>query len=312
MPLTATTRRFNPARAIDGAVQFLRTYLETSSQQRFIIGLSGGIDSAVVAFLAVRAVDPASVSLVSMPYGLRAPSKYAPSTAASLRDAILVSEALPGTQFFVDDIASMVDAHATASAEIAAAFARGDTAGAFRDPWPTITTAADAAVLGNIKARTRAVRLRMWANMYRGLVLGTENATEHWCGYFTIGGDEESDIEVLQPFTKGEVRALARELGVPDAILIKAPSADLWAGQTDESELGFTYVEADAVVDALDQCGAGQISLDAVLTQPGLAADAQRLSGLALDRFDAVAARIRATRFKRGHRPTFDGGECRR
>ncbi|HEY9228365.1 MAG TPA: NAD(+) synthase, partial [Gemmatimonadaceae bacterium] len=268
-------------------------------------------DSAVVACLAARAVGANKLLLVAMPYGLHNASQHAPSTEASLRDAILVHQALPGSTFIVDDISTMVDAHAAASSALAIALQRQDPE-TYRNPWPTITDAADAPVLGNLKARTRAVRLRMWANMYRGLVLGTENATEHWCGYFTIGGDEESDIEVLPPFTKCEVRAMARALGVPEPILTKAPSADLWVGQTDEEELGFTYDEADAVVASLEVIGAGKLSVDAVLTNPELTADAQRASLLSTDRFDAVVERIRATHFKRGHRPTFDGGDCRR
>jgi NAD+ synthase len=305
-PLTPFARPFSPSVAIEGAVEFLRTYLESSGQNRYVIGVSGGIDSAVVAFLAHRAVGGQRLLLVAMPYGLRNASRYAPSTEASLQDATLVHEALEGSTFVIDDITTMVDAHAAASVAIATDLERSGLS-VYRNPWPTITDVCDAPILGNLKARTRAVRLRMWANMYRGLVLGTENATEHWCGYFTIGGDEESDIEVLPRFTKGEVRAMADALGVPRSILSKAPSADLWAGQTDEDELGFTYDEADAVVAGIDMIGGGELSVDAVLTDDALTAEALRISQLPSDRFHAVVARIQATRFKRAHRPTFDG-----
>jgi NAD+ synthase len=304
-PLTPFARPFDPATAIEGAVDFLRTYLESSSQNRYVIGVSGGIDSALVAFLAERAVGGDRLLLVAMPYGLRSASQYGPSSEASLHDATLVHEALRGSTFIVDDITAMVDAHAAAGVAIARDLER-NAPHVYRDPWPTITDASDAPVLGNLKARTRAVRLRMWANMYRGLVLGTENATEHWCGYFTIGGDEESDIEVLPRFTKGEVRAMAAAIGVPHSILSKAPSADLWVGQTDEDELGFTYDEADAVVASIETIGGQELSVDAVLTKPVLTAEALRISQLPSDRFHAVVARIQATRFKRAHRPTFD------
>jgi NAD+ synthase len=305
-PLTPFVRTFYPTRSIEGAIEFLRTYLESSGQSRYVIGVSGGVDSAVVAFLAERAVGADRLLLVAMPYGLRNASQYAPSSEASLADATLVHEALPGSTFIVDDITAMVDAHA--SAGIAIARDLGSRApNVYRDPWPTITDPCDAPVLGNLKARTRATRLRMWANTYRGLVLGTENATEHWCGYFTIGGDEESDIEVLPRFTKREVRGMGEMLRVPRSILFKAPSADLWAGQTDEDELGFTYDEADAVVAAIEMVGGEERSVDAVLTDSVLTAEALRVSRLRSDRFHAVAARIQATRFKRAHRPTFGG-----
>ena len=104
-------------------------------------------------------------------------------------------------------------------------------------------------VLGNTKARVRAVLLRGMANKDpQTLVLGTENRTEHFLGYFTIGGDEQSDIEVLSPYYKTEVRSMAQMLGVPQRIIDKAPSADLWDGQTDEGELGMTYEQADIVL----------------------------------------------------------------
>src|SRR6187551_3013462 len=96
-PLSPFARPFDPAAAIEGAVEFLRNYLESSGQSRYVIGLSGGIDSALVAFHAERAVGADRLLLVSMPYGLRSASQYAPSSEASLHDATLVHEALPGS-----------------------------------------------------------------------------------------------------------------------------------------------------------------------------------------------------------------------
>jgi len=141
--------------------------------------------------------------------------------------------------------------------------------------------------------------LRGIANQYKGLVLGTENFTEHMLGYFTIGGDEESDIEVLSPFVKQEVRALARALGVPQAILDKAPSADLWTGHTDEGELGVSYPEMDLVVLARQRLAdpASPAAYDDLSSTTGLPAPVVR----------RVLDRIAGTAFKRASKPSFAG-----
>jgi NAD+ synthase len=173
----------------------------------------------------------------------------------------------------------------------------------FTDCWAEIESADNAPILGNLKARSRAVVLRGIANQYKGLVLGTENFTEHMVGYFTIGGDEESDIEVLSPFVKQEVRVLARALGVPQAILDKAPSADLWTGHTDEGELGVSYADMDLVIVA------GQ-GLDDPTGQQAYA-DLPKTTGLPEPVVRRVLDRIRSTAFKRAKKPTFAGSFAR-
>jgi NAD+ synthase len=288
-------RGFDVQANIDAASAFLRDYLASSGQQRYVTGLSGGIDSAVVAFLAARAVGVERMVLVRMPYGLAAESRHPSSTPTSLADAQQVIDALAGVPNVTVDIAPMVDAAAASLAAGARALSRWGLA----DRWPEIDAPVNAPVLGNLKARSRAVVLRGIANQYEGLVLGTENFTEHMVGYFTIGGDEESDIEVLSPFVKREVRGLARALGVPQAILDKAPSADLWTGHTDEGELGVTYEEMDLVISA------GQRFED--ITGPAAYRDLPATTGLPADVVHRVLDRIAATRFKRAAKPTFGG-----
>ncbi|MEO6528415.1 MAG: NAD(+) synthase [Gemmatimonadaceae bacterium] len=245
-PDSPITAALDAAAEIADACDFLRDYLRESGQAHFVIGLSGGIDSAVVAFLAVRAVGADRVLLVRMPYGLVGPSRFAASAAASLDDAQRVIDALPGVAAVTVNIAGKVDA--TVAEMESAALTLEAMSPAFPNRWTGITSPEHAPLLGNLKARARADVLRCLANQYRALICGTENATEHELGYFTIAGDEESDVEVLSPFLKMHVRVLAQELGVPQSILDKPPSADLWSGQTDEGEFGFSYAEADAVL----------------------------------------------------------------
>ena len=265
-------------RVLHEGAAWLDAQLAASRQRCFVIGLSGGIDRAVTALWAARAVGPSRLILASLPYGLRALSRFPASHPDSLIDARAVAARVPDARFYVFDIAAAVDAIAEGTGLATALEGTPDDATLRRD-------------LGNIKARIRAVHLRYLANRHEGLVLGTENRTEHLLGYFTIGGDEESDLELLSPFFKREVRALARELGVPRAVLDKAPSADLFVGQSDEAELGYTYDAADAVL-ALTE---GDSSRRALALQ----------AGLPVDVVDRVLGRVAATAFKRQRKPEF-------
>jgi NAD+ synthase len=102
--------------------------------------------------------------------------------------------------------------------------------------------------LGNVMARLRMIFIYDLAKKLDALVVGTENRSEMYLGYFTRFGDEASDIEPIQHLFKSEVKTIAKELGVPREIIDATPTAGLWEGQTDESQLGFTYEEADKVL----------------------------------------------------------------
>ena len=267
---------------IEAGCSWLREQLNTAGHDKVVVGLSGGIDSAVTATWAARALGPERVVLVSMPYGLLAPSTFAPSTLDSVAHARQVASLLAGADYRELDIAPTVDIEAE-STGLAADLRRSPDEAGLRS------------ALGNLKARVRAVRLRYFANRMHALLLGTENRTEHYLGYFTIGGDEESDLELLGNYLKAEVVQLARALGVPSEVIDKAPSADLWSGQTDEGELGFTYGEADHVLHVT----AGRTHLSA---DPSLGC----ITGV--DTTMRVLQRVQDTAFKRAPKPIFPRG----
>jgi NAD+ synthase len=180
-----------------------------------VVGLSGGIDSALSATLAAEALGPANVHALIMPYRTSVPESRA--------HAELVARGL-GLAAQVVEITPMVDAYF----------------GAFPD--------ADQVRRGNKMARERMTILFDHSMHLEALVLGTSNKTELLLGYSTLFGDMACAINPLGDLWKTQVRALARHVGVPEPILQKVPSADLWAGQTDEQELGFTYERVDQVL----------------------------------------------------------------
>ncbi|MDT8322481.1 MAG: NAD+ synthase [Bacteroidota bacterium] len=194
---------------------FVRNEIRRTGLSRAVIGLSGGVDSAVSAFLTANALGPENLLCVMMPYRT--------SSADSLSHAELVVDQL-GIRSETVDITTMVDS--------------------------LVTTDPDMSRLrrGNIMARARMIVLYDRSSREAGLVVGTGNKTEMLLGYSTLFGDSACAINPLGDLYKTQVWALARQLGVPDAIVDKDPSADLWTGQTDEQELGFSYREADEIL----------------------------------------------------------------
>ncbi len=180
-----------------------------------VVGVSGGVDSALSCFLAADALGPENVLAIRMPYETSSPE--------SLAHAELVIEAT-GVQSKTISITEIV----------APLFAR----------FPE----ADRVRRGNAMARARMMALFDQSAAFGGLVMGTGNKTEILLGYTTVYGDSACSINPLGDLYKAQVRQLAREMGVPEVIIAKPPSADLWEGQTDEGELGFTYDEVDKLL----------------------------------------------------------------
>ena len=205
----------NPELATQILTGFIKSEITRAGFSRAVIGLSGGIDSAVSCYLAARALGPENVLAVRMPYKT--------SSADSLEDAMLVIEDT-GVQHKTIEITPMAE------------------------PLIEQIPENDSVRSGNVMARMRMIVLYDQSEAFNGLVVGTSNKTEILLGYSTIYGDSAAAINPLGDLYKTQLRQLAADLGVPEAVIDKAPSADLWAGQTDESELGFTYAEADRLL----------------------------------------------------------------
>ena len=216
----------------DQIAGWLRFQMEQVGASRLVLGLSGGIDSAVVCALSTMAAGPSRVIAAIMPIHSRP---------EDMRDAELVAttfEVVPR----VIDLVPAQDA-------LMAAMPPDDAAGledANVDP-ARQTTRRQLAV-ANVKPRLRMTSLYFLANRYNGLVVGTGNKTELAIGYFTKYGDGGVDVPPLGDLDKTAVRGLAHALGVPEPVISKAPSAGLWEGQTDEAEIGVTYDELDRVL----------------------------------------------------------------
>lgn len=201
---------------------FIRDAVETSGTQGVVVGLSGGIDSSLSAALAARALGPERVHGFLLPYRTSSPE--------SERDARAVAGHL-GVPHRVIDISPMVDAY----------FEMEPDAPADRR--------------GNKMARERMTILFDQAKKLDALVLGTSNKTEILLGYSTVFGDNASSLNPLGDLYKCQIWQLSRHLGLPAEVIDKAPSADLWPGQTDEGELGFSYETADEVLYLLFDLG---------------------------------------------------------
>ena len=231
---------------------FIHSEITRVGYSRAVLALSGGLDSTLSTFLAAEALGPENVLAIRMPYQTSSPD--------SLEHAQQVIDML-GIHSLTIPITEMIDP----------LFARFPDASQVRR--------------GNIMARARMIVLYDQSEAFRGLVVGTSNKTEILLGYTTIYGDSANALNPLGDLYKTQIRQLSRALGIPQQIIDKPPSADLWAGQTDEGELGFTYAEVDQLLYLLvDQRYSPQDCVEA---------------GFQEDFVQRVVERVRRSHFKR-------------
>lgn len=233
--------------------------VETSNSGGAVVALSGGIDSAVVATLAARAVDVYALLLPDSASTLPEDMKHAESLADDL-----------GIDYEIIEI--------------------GDIVQAIYNKRPMVGPDECRLAYANVKPRVRMIMSYFAANLDGRIVLGTSNKTELLMGYFTKYGDGGADILPIGDLYKTRVRQLARHLDVPEHIIKKPPSAGLWAGQTDEAEMGATYEEIDAVLYNVFDLGMG---LDAVEKATGVSDATVRM----------VMSRVRLSEHKRNMPP---------
>lgn len=242
-----------PAHAIETVAQFLRAHALADGAFGAVVGLSGGIDSALVARLARDALGPEHVLGVLLP------------------DAPFLDSLLTETEDYARDLG--VETRTVPIEPIEKAY---------RTLLPELS---ERVSLGNIKARIRMSILYTVARERRRLVVGTGNKSEILLGYFTKYGDGGVDLLPLGDLYKTDVRAIAKELGLPTAIRERPPTAGLWEGQTDEQELGISYADVDQILYGLEQLRSEE--------------EIAHITGFLPEKVRGVAARVARFRHKR-------------
>jgi NAD+ synthase len=249
-------------------VEFLRAEIARAGFRRGVVGLSGGLDSALACFLAAEALGPENVLAVRMPFRT--------SSSESLDHAALViaqtgvrSETIPITPM-ADPLLASIPEH-------------------------------EPIRRGNVLARLRMIVLYDRSADFKGLVIGTGNKTESYLGYTTLFGDSACALNPIGDLYKTQVRQLARAIGVPEVILAKPPSADLWPGQTDEGELGFTYARVDRLLVLLvDEGYSAEACVDAGFDRAFVQAVVERMHRNEFKRLPPPIGRLTAPKAGRG------------
>jgi NAD+ synthase len=267
-----------PDKVITEIVQFLQKKFEQTGTKNGVIAVSGGIDSALSTTLLVKALGAQHVYPIMLPYKNQ-------STVDS--ELICTWNKIPRKNWRVVNIEGFVMA------------AEKVLPGVEKDKMR----------LGNLMARSRMLVVFDRAKEFDALVCGTENKSEKYLGYFTRFGDEASDLEPIISLYKTQVRQLVELLEMPKAFLEKAPSAELWEEQTDETELGFSYAEADAVFQILIEKQMGKLYVQLIEGDRTAAVAKEiheQLPDIALKQITAILQQVQRQQFKHEVPYTFD------
>lgn len=206
---------------IDKTVNFIKTYVENAGKTSVVLGLSGGIDSSVVAVLAKKALESKNVHCIYLP------------------------EEEKENDFDREHINKLCERFDLTYQTIPIGNTVKSITSSYENKLSRLTIA-------NIKARVRMIQLYTYANEHNALVIGTGNKSELTIGYFTKHGDGGVDFEPLGHLYKTEVFKIAKELDIPNEIVDKPPTAGLWKGQTDEDEIGMSYEKLDKILEYLE------------------------------------------------------------
>ncbi len=210
----------NVQHEINRIILFIQKVIQDTKRKTVVIGWSGGLDSTTCLYLLAKALPPNNIHVLHLPY-----------EKTYIKELNNISRILSIPNRNIHEI----QIHKTV-----------------QTLWSTLLKGSDTTIerirVGNIMARMRMIILFDYAQRIKGLVCGTENRSEHLLGYYTRYGDQASDFEPITHLYKTEVREVAANLCVPQNSIDRKPSADLWKGQTDEGEFGFTYDEADQVL----------------------------------------------------------------
>lgn len=213
-------------REIERCTYFIQNIFKYKGFEKAIIGISGGLDSAVVASLCVKALGKENVIGIMLPYKIQ----------KDIQDSMGLCEKL-NILYYTIDIAPMADAYKHP----------------FYNP--------DKVRLGNLMARCRMITLYDVSAVHKGLVVGTSNKTELMMGYFTLHGDGACALEPIGHLYKSQIKEIAVALDIPKSIIEKAPSAGLWEGQTDEQEMNITYDMLDTILLRYESLNKGEMKL---------------------------------------------------
>ena len=245
MSSTATVETVNAGQLASDVAAWLKERFEESGANAFVMGLSGGIDSAVVCGLAARAVGKERVLGVIMP------------SASNPDDAVQANKVAQafGVRTLTVDLTSLAQTFQAAMPTEAALDALWLLPGGESGDADARRNLAKA----NVRPRLRMTTLYYVANLVKGVVVGTGNKSEASIGYFTKYGDGGVDLFPIIDLYKFEVRAVAAEIGVPQSVIDRPPSAGLWQGQTDEDEIGLTYDQLDTALVAIERGDTSEI-----------------------------------------------------